>query len=90
MQLKPIFIQKEVPALVLSRQTSKIFNNNFFKERKKKNCYKKNKSKYATFHVTLPRFLYFSTVHSENRLYIVLSVENKSLKVVNNASAIGL
>ena len=47
MQLKPIFIQKEVPALVFSWQLSEIFNNNFFKERKKallwekKHCYKK-------------------------------------------------
>ena len=65
MQLKPIFIQKEVPALVFSWQLSEIFNNNFFKERKKallwekKHCYKKRgsdiyrKSNYA-------RFLYFS------------------------------
>ena len=35
MQLKPIFIQKEVPALVLSWQVSEFFNNNIFKERKK-------------------------------------------------------
>ena len=35
MQLKPIFIQKEVPALVFSWQLSEILNNNFFKERKK-------------------------------------------------------
>ena len=34
MQLKPIFIQKEVPTLVFSRQLSEIFNN-FFKDRKK-------------------------------------------------------
>ena len=72
MQLKPIFIQKEVPALVFSWQLSEIFNNNFFKERKKallwekKHCYKKRgsglyrKSNYATFFVTLPRFMYFS------------------------------
>ena len=64
MQLKPIFIQKEVPALVFSWQLSEIFNNNFFKERKKallwekKHCYKK--STYATFFVTSPRFLYFN------------------------------
>ena len=97
MQLKPTFIQKEIPALVFSRQISKIFNNNFFKDRKKKNFYKKksivmrkkkdsykkrrsviyHKSNYATFYVTLPRLLYFRTVHSDNRLYIVLSVENK-------------
>ena len=72
MQLKPIFIQKEVPALVFSWQLSEIFNNNFFKERKKallwekKHCYKKSgsdiyrKSNYTTFFVTSPRFLYFS------------------------------
>ena len=30
MQLKPIFIQKEVPALVFSRQLSEISNNNVF------------------------------------------------------------
>ena len=35
MQLKPIFTKKEVPTLVFSRQSSEIFNNNFFKERKK-------------------------------------------------------
>ena len=40
---------------------------------RKKHCYKKRgsdiycKSNYTTFHVTLPRFLYFSTVHSDNR-----------------------
>ena len=72
MQLKLIFIQKEVPALVFSWQLSEIFNNNFFKERKKallwekKHCYKKRgsdiyrKSNYATFFVTSQRFLYFS------------------------------
>ena len=31
MQLNPIFIQKEVPALVFSWQLSEIFNNNFLK-----------------------------------------------------------
>ena len=72
MQLKPIFIKKEVPTLVFSRQSSEIFNNNFFKERKKallwekKHCYKKRgsdiyrKSNYPTFYVTSPKFLYFS------------------------------
>ena len=35
MQLRSIFIQKEVPTLVFSWQLSEIFNNNFFKERKK-------------------------------------------------------
>ena len=34
MQLKPIFIQKEVPVMLFSWQLSEIFNN-FFKERKK-------------------------------------------------------
>ena len=42
MQLKSIFIQKEVPALVFPWQIIEIFNNNFFKE-KKKHCYKKKK-----------------------------------------------
>ena len=72
MQLKPIFIQKEVLALLFSWQLSEIFNDNFFKERKKallwekKHCYKKRgpdiyrKSTYATFFETSPRFLYFS------------------------------
>ena len=32
LQLKPIFIQKEFPALVFSWQLSEIFNNNFFKK----------------------------------------------------------
>ena len=36
-QLKPIFLQKEYPALVFSWKLSKLFNNNFFKEF----CYKK-------------------------------------------------
>ena len=72
MQLKPIFIQKEVPALVLFWQLPESFNSNLFKERKiallweKKHCYKKRgsdnyrKSNYATFYVTSPRYLYFS------------------------------
>ena len=72
MQLKPIFIQKEVPALVFSWQLSEIFKNNFFKERKKallwkeKHSYKKRgsdiyrKSNYAVFYGTSPRYLYFS------------------------------
>ena len=71
MQFKPIFIQKEVQTLVLSWDLSEIFNK-FFKEEKeallweKKHCYKKResdiylKSNYATFFVTLSRFLYFS------------------------------
>ena len=42
MQLKPIFIQKEVPALVFSWQLSEILNNNFFKERKKALYEKRN------------------------------------------------
>ena len=78
-----IFIQNKVPALVFSWQLSKIFNNDFFKEHcyKKKSSYKKRgsdiyrKSNYATFYLTSPRFLYFRTVHSDNGLYIVLSVE---------------
>ena len=35
---------------------------------------------YATFYVTSPRFLYFSTVHSDNRLHLVLSVEKSHWK----------
>ena len=38
--------------------------------------------------LTSPRFLCFSTV-SDNGLYIVLSVEKESLKVVNNTPTIG-
>ena len=38
MQLKPIFIQKEVLALVFSWQLFEIFNGNFFKEKIKKDC----------------------------------------------------
>ena len=72
MQLRPIFIQKELPALVFSWQLSEIFNSDFFKERKKalllekKHCHKKRgsdiyrKSTHAAFFVTSPRFLYFS------------------------------
>ena len=48
------------------------------------------KSNYATFQLSLQRFLYFSTVHSDIGLYIVLSVEKKTLKVVNNIPIIGL
>ena len=104
MQLKPIFIQKEVLALVFSWQLSEIFNNNFFKERKKallwekKHCYKKcgsdiyRKSTYATFFCNFAKISVFeqgvSTVYSNNR-YIVLSVEKKSLKVVNSTLTIG-
>ena len=68
-------MQKEVPALVFSWQLPEIFNNNLFKE----HCYKKRgqdiyrKPNYVTF--TLPKFLYFSIVLSDNRLYVVLSVE---------------
>ena len=63
---------KEVPGLVFSWQLSEIFNNNFFKEKKKallwekKHFYKKcgsdiyHKSNYPTFYVTSPRFMYFS------------------------------
>ena len=51
---------------------------------RKKHYYKKRgsdiyrKSNYATFYQTSPRFLYFSTVHSDNGLYIVLSVEKSN------------
>ena len=72
MQLKFIFILKEIPALVFPRQLSEIFSNNFFKGRKiallweKKHCYKKRgtdiyrKSNYEIFYVTSPRFMYSS------------------------------
>ena len=40
-QLKPIFIQNEVPALMFSWQLSEIFNNNFLKEQ----CCKKKKTR---------------------------------------------
>ena len=97
-QLKPIFIQNEVPALMFSWQLSEIFNNNFLKEQccKKKKKQKNRgsdvyrKSNYATFYLTSPRLLYFSTVHSDNGLCIVLSVGKKSPKVVNNTPANGL
>ena len=96
-QLKPIFIQNEVPALMFSWQLSEIFNNNFLKEQCCKKKKQKNhgsdvyrKSKYATFYLTSPRLLYFSTVHSDNGLCIVLSVGKKSPKVVNNTPANGL
>ena len=71
-----------------------------FLKREKKHCYKKKNIVIRnvdhisianlTFYVTSPRFLYFSTVHSNNRLYIVLSAKKKSLKVVNNTPTIGL
>ena len=99
MQLKLIFIQKEVPALVFYWQLSEFFNNNLFKERKKalpqekkhyyekkKHCSKKRgsdiyrKYNYATFYVTSRRFRYFSTVHSDNRLHLILSVEKNHWK----------
>ena len=38
LQFNPIFIRKEVPALVLSWQLCEMFNNSFFKE----HCYKKS------------------------------------------------
>ena len=47
----------------------------------KKYCYKKRgsyvyrKSIDVVFYLTSPRVLYYSTVHSDNGLYIVLSVE---------------
>ena len=42
MELRSIFIQKEVLALGFSWQLSEGFNNNIFKE-KKKHCYKKKR-----------------------------------------------
>ena len=76
MQLKPIFIRKEVLALACSWQLSEIFSNNFFKEKKKyrykkkKHCYKKqiaiaNQILITQLFVTSPRFLYSSTVYSD-------------------------
>ena len=71
-----------------------------FLKREKKHCYKKKSIVIRNvdhmpianlnFYVTSPRFLYFSTAHSNGRLYIVLSVKKKSLKVVNNTPTIGL
>ena len=61
MELKPIFIQKEAPALVFSWQLSEILTTTFLKREKetllweKRRCYKKRgseiyrKSNYATF-----------------------------------------
>ena len=80
MQLKPIFIRKEVLALAFSWQLSAIFSNNFFKEKKKycykkkEHCYKKqisiaNQMLITQLFITSPRFLYSSTVYSDNGLY---------------------
>ena len=41
MQLKPIFIQKEVPVLVFSWQLSEFFLTTTFLKREKKHCYEK-------------------------------------------------
>ena len=96
MQLKPIFIQKEVPALVFSWQLSEIFNNNFFKERKKallwekKHCYKKRgsdiyrKSNYATFFVTSPRFLYSSKALAQFIVTTGLSVSDGPISILSD------
>ena len=49
--------------------------------KKKKHCYKKRKSdiyqksNYATFYLTSPRFLYFSTVHSDSGLYMIIYLQ---------------
>ena len=43
MELKSIFIQKEVPALVFPWQLIEIFNNNFLKEKKKREKEKEKK-----------------------------------------------
>ena len=86
-QLKPIFIQIDVLALVFSWQLSEIFNNFFLKsifKRKKKHCYEKrgtdiyHKSNYAIF--TSPRFLYFSTFLSDNGLVSLVEKITKSSK----------
>ena len=44
---------------------------------RKKHCLSDiyGKYNYATFYVTSPRFLYFSAVHDNKKLYIVSSVE---------------
>ena len=96
-QLKPIFIQKEVPALAFSWQSSEILIKNFFKERKKtllwekKYCYKKRgsdiyrKSTYATLFVTSPRFLCFSKELAQFIVTTGCFINRKlSLKVVNH------
>ena len=67
MQLKPIFIQKEVPALVFPDRYLNFLTTTCLK-REKKHCYEKHgsdisrKSNYATFYVTSPKGV--STVHS--------------------------
>ena len=87
MQFKSIFILKEIPARVFSWQLYEIFNNNFFKEKKKgtiirkKALFKKRgsdihrKSNYASFYLTSPRSLHFSTAYRDNGLCVALSVE---------------
>ena len=97
MQLKPIFIQKKVPALVFSWQLSEILNKKS-SVTWKKYCYKKRgsdiyrKSTYATFFVTLSRFLYFSKELAQfivtTGIYSFIS-RKKSLKVVNSTLTIG-
>ena len=96
MQLKPIFIQKEVPTLVFSWQVSEISKKNFFKERKKallwekKHCYKKRgsdiyrKSNYATFFVTSPRFLYSSKALAQFIVTTGLSVSDGPISILSD------
>ena len=89
---------------MFSWQLSEIFNNSFFKERKKavlrekKHCYKQlgsdiyRKSTYASFFVTSSRFLYFSKELAQfivtTGIYSFIS-RKKSLKVVNGILAVG-
>ena len=76
-----------VHVLVLFWQLSEFFNNKFFKERekhcyKKRHCFKKLGSyTYRKSYITPPRFMYFSTVHSKKRIYIVLSKKKEKEKI---------
>ena len=81
--------------MMFSWQISETFNNKFFKE-KEKHCYRKcgsdiyHKSSYATFYLTLPRFLisaHFIVTTGYIKLY---QSKKKSLKVVNNTPTVGL
>ena len=58
-QLKPIFIQKEIPVLVFSWQLSESFNNNFFKKHcyKKKSIIKRNVDQISIANLTMQLFI---------------------------------
>ena len=64
MQLKPIFIQKEVPVMVFPDSYLKFLTKTFLK-REKKHCYKKRgsdiyrKSNHATFFCNLTKIYVF-------------------------------